>query len=113
MSGMKELFAEFEKQKGMLVPEIVKNILELMEYTKVTIGKLQETDITEMETSLFSLLGDLGVPESNYEMYLGRFIKNPAKFRFLPGQKATLSDFVGTYCFLQAKFCLKIAIFIS
>lgn len=90
-------FTSFEKNKNTTIPEIVKNVLVLMDYTKFTIGKLTDTDITNLEKSVPDLLVDLGIQQEDLSKYLGRFTKNPKKFKFLPGQKIVLLELV-SFC---------------
>lgn len=91
---LKKVFNDFEKQHDSQIPEILKNILELMEYSKVTISKLKDKDILEIETSTLDLLEDLNIPKADYFKYVGRFAENPSKFRLLPGQKAILNELI-------------------
>lgn len=77
------------------LPIIVKNILELTEHKKITIAKLTESDISNLEKSIPPLLEDLEISEADYPQYLGRFSKNPSKFKFLPGQRSILLELVG------------------
>lgn len=90
---LESLFKEFEGKKSR-IPDVIKNILILMEYSKTTIGKMDEKDIIEIQESVPSLLEDLDIPIEERGKYLGLFIKNPSKFRFLPGQRATFVELV-------------------
>lgn len=91
---LEDFFAEFEKQSKCLIPEVLKNILHLMEHTKLTISKLTDEDIKGMEESLADILEDLDIPLSDRGKYLGRFSQNPRKFRLLPGNKLTLKELI-------------------
>lgn len=94
---LRKLFTDFEKSRNTSIPEQIKNILWLMEYSRLTIGKLTETDITNLENSVPALLEDLDIPQEELPKYLGRFVKNSSKFKILPGQKSALLELT-IYC---------------
>lgn len=90
---LQTLFKDFEKRND-AIPEILKNILELMDYSKNAIAKMTDEDINEIERSTPSLLEDLDIALADHPNYLGRFASNPGKFRLLPGQKAIFKDLI-------------------
>lgn len=91
---LEEFLNSFEASTNISVPEVLKNILELMEHSKFTISKLTEKEIRGMEQSLYSTVQDMGVPEKHQSKYFGKFSGNPKKFRFLQGQELILKELI-------------------
>lgn len=95
MSGdLEEVFDKFEVKTKCKLNDHLKNILILMGYSTFTLSKINESDLSNIELSLFEIMQDMDIVQQDYEKYLGPFSKKSEKFRFLPGHKSILMELI-------------------